>query len=178
MKSIERLGLGLCLAGALAGCSGMGTTMSRVNRLGQNKGYEIPAELPMVQQASIDVLKARGYEVSVKADPSNGAEAAGQVVIGQRIVKYSAAAGAPVLTSASTQMDTRDLVDVYVSKKWRVSDNQAVLNVTLVDIVGGSYLKKGNSADEVETPLSSEFITLLRDEIERKVNAARSAGPK
>ena len=165
------------LAGALAGCSGMGTTMTHVGRLGQNKGYEIPAELPMVQQASLDVLKARGYEVSVKADPTSGAEGAGQVVIGQRIVKYSAAPGSTVLASSSAQMDTRDLVDVYLSKKWRVTDNLAVPNVTLVDIVGGSYLKKGNSAEEVETPLTSDFVALLRDEIERKVNSAREATP-
>lgn len=173
MQSIIKTIVGVAFVGTLTACSGMGTTMSRVGRLTENKGYEVQAELPIVQAASLAVLKDRGYEVSVKADPKSGAERAGQIVIGQRIVKYSAPAGATVLASASTQMDTRDLVDVYLSKKWRVSDNQAVLNITLVEIVGGSFLKKGPGAEEVETPLSSEFIADLRNEIERKVDAGR-----
>ncbi len=48
----------LVLAALIAGCSGMGTTLDKVGRMGQNKGYEIAAELPTVQQAALDVLKA------------------------------------------------------------------------------------------------------------------------
>lgn len=177
MKELKRSILGLLAITTLSACSGMGTTMTRVGRLGENRGYEISAELPLVQQATLDVLKTRGYEVSVKPQPANGPGGAGQVVIGQRTVKYSAAPGSAVLASASSRMDTRDLVDVYLSKKWRVSDNLPVLNITLVDIVGSSYLKKGDSAEEVETPVDKEFVAQLRDEIERKVNAGRDAAP-
>jgi hypothetical protein len=150
-----------------SGCSGMGTSMTKVGRLTHNKGYEIASELPMVQQAALDVLKARGYDVSVKADPESGPERAGQIVIAQRIVKYSA-------TTGDKQMDTRDLIDVYLYKKWQLSDNNGVPNLTLVDIVGGNYLRKTAGGEEVETPLTADFIALLRDDIERSVNAAKN----
>jgi hypothetical protein len=163
------------LAALAAGCSGMGTTMTRVGRMGQNKGYEIGSEMPLVQQASLDVLKARGYETSVKADPENGAEGAGQIVIGQRVVKYSAAAGAVAPASeAPKEMNTRDLVNVYLSKKWQMGSNVAAPGITLVDIVGGSYLRKTAGGTEVETPLTDAYIALMRDEIERNVSAARA----
>lgn len=148
----------------------MGTTMTRVGRLGQNKGYEMRAELPAVRQAAVDVLSARGYEVSIKPDPGNGPDGAGEVVIAERAVAYSAAAGAPV-SRVPAKMDTRDLINVFVSKKWRVSDNKPVLGVTLVEIVGGSYLRQGADSEEVETPMTDESVALLRDEIERRVSA-------
>lgn len=155
------------LAISFAGCSGFGTTMSHVGRLEDNKGYELASELPMVQQATMDVLKARGYEVSVKAEPENGPERAGQCVIGNRVTQYSA-------SNSDKQMDTRKLIDVYLSKKWHLGDNKGVDNVTLVDIVGGNYLRKSAGAAEVETPLTDAFIALLRDDIERSVDAAKN----
>jgi hypothetical protein len=163
------------VAGLLAACSGMGTTMTKVGRLGQNKGYEVAAEMSAVQQAAVDVLKARGYDVSIKLDPENGAEGAGLIVIGQRIVKYSAAPGAvPAASEAPKQMDTRDLVDVYLSKKWQMSSNLGVPNITLVDIVGGAYLRMAPGGAEAETPQTPAYIALLRDEIERGVTAGRA----
>jgi hypothetical protein len=168
----------LLLAGTLAGCSGMGTTMTKVGRLGQNKGYEVASEMPAVQTASLAVLKARGYEVSVKADPENGAEGAGVIVIGQRVVKYSSAPGSvPAASEAPKQMDTRDLVNVYLSKKWQMSSNLGVPNITLVDIVGSAYLRMAPGGSEKEVPQTPAYVALLRDEIERKVIADRSAVP-
>jgi hypothetical protein len=168
----------LLVAAFGAGCSGMGTSMSRVNRMGQNKGYEIPADLPVVETSAMGVLKTRGYDVSVKPDPDSGAENAGQVVIGQRITNYAAVPGGTASgVSAPAQMGTRDLVDVYLSKKWRMGDDQAAINVTLVNIVGGSYLRKSAGGTEVETLLTKEAIEQLRDEIERSVSDSRRAKP-
>jgi hypothetical protein len=177
MKIIKSFSL-LTTAALLASCSGMGTTMSKVERMGKNKGYEIAAELPVVQQASLDVLKARGYDVSLKPDPDNGAEGAGQIAIGQRIVKYSPPVGAvPTAAEVPKQMDTRDLVDIYLSKKWQMGSDQGAPNITLVDIVGGNYLRLAPNAAEQEIPLTSDYIAALRNEIERKVDEARSAKP-
>jgi hypothetical protein len=164
--------LALWLAVFTAGCSGVGTTMTKVGRLTNNRGYEIAAELPVVQKAAMEVLKARGYETSVKADPENGPEGAGQIVIGQRVVKYSAQPGSAAGGETPKQMDTRDLVNVYLAKKWQVKSSLGVPNVTLVDIVGGSYLRRSASGEEEETPLTKPYVSLLRDEIERNVAAA------
>jgi hypothetical protein len=168
----------LLIAAFGAGCSGMGTSMSRVGRMGQNKGYEIPADLPVVETSAMDVLKTRGYDVSVKADPDSGAENAGQVVIGQRITNYNSVPGGTASgVSAPAQMGTRDLVDVYLSKKWQMGDDRAAINVTLVNIVGGSYLRKSAGGVEVETELSKASIEELRDQIERSVSDSRRAAP-
>jgi hypothetical protein len=168
----------LLIAAFGAGCSGMGTSMSRVGRMSQNKGYEIPADLPVVETASMAVLKARGYDVSVKPDPDSGAENAGQVVIGQRITNYASVPGGTAEgVSAPAQMGTRDLVNVYLSKKWQMGDDRAAINVTLVNIVGGSYLRKSASGTEVETELTKESVEQLRDEIERSVSDSRRAKP-
>jgi len=161
------------LAVLTAGCSGMGTRMTKVGRMGQNRGYEIAAEQPAVQRATLLVLQARGYETSTKPDPENGAEGAGVIVIGQKTAKYSAEPGGA--ETAPAQMDTRELVNVYLSKKWQLSSSQAAPNITLVDIVGGSYLRKAPSVDEVETPLTKPFMALLRDDIERRVQASGQA---
>ena len=178
MRTLKLLTSPLLLLAALcAGCSGMGTSLSRVGRMNQNKGYEVPADLPVVQKSSTQVLAARGYEVSVKPDPESSAEGAGQIVIGQRVTNYAAVPGGTASgVSAPAQMGTRDLVDIYLSKKWQMGDDRAAINVTLVNIVGGSYLKKAAGA-EVETPLSPAFIEQLRDEIERSVSASRLAKP-
>jgi hypothetical protein len=168
----------LLIAAFSAGCSGMDTSMSRVGRMGQNKGYEIPADMPVVETSSMSVLKARGYDVSVKPDPDSGAENAGQVVIGQRITNYAAVPGGTAEgVSAPAQMGTRDLVNVYLSKKWQLGNDRAAINVTLVNIVGGNYLRKSAGGTEVETELSKAFIEELRDEIERSVSDSRSAKP-
>lgn len=174
MRKILMIAGATAAIGFLAGCSGMGTTMTKMGRLGQNRGYEMTAELPVVQGAAAEVLKAHGYETSVKADPENGAEGAGQIVIGQRVAKYSATPGS-VGSEAPKQMDTRDLVNVYISKKWQMGSNLAVPKLTLVDIVGSSYLRKAPGGTEEETPLTSAFIALLRDEIERNVAAKAPA---
>jgi hypothetical protein len=161
----------------IAGCSGFGTSIDKMGRLRQNHGYEVAAELPVVQQAAIDVLKARGYDVQVKADPGDGAEGAGQIVIGQKTQHYSAApSGATEGVTGTQAMDTRSLVDIYVFKKWQLGSDLGAPNITLVDIVGGNYLRK-EPADEVETPLKKEFISMLRDEIERAVDASRLIPP-
>ncbi|HTB34259.1 MAG TPA: hypothetical protein VNZ54_08515 [bacterium] len=168
----------LLVAAFGAGCSGMGTSMSRVGRMGRNKGYEIPADLPVVETSAMAVLKTRGYDVSVKADPDSGAENAGQVVIGQRITNYAAVPGGTAEgVSAPAQMGTRDLVDVYLSKKWEMGDDRAAINVTLVNIVGGSYLRKSAGGVEVETELTKDSIEELRGEIERSVSDSRRAKP-
>ena len=168
----------LFLIAAFSGCSGMGTSMHRVGRMGQNKGYEIPADMPVVETSAMDVLKTRGYDVSVKADPDSGAENAGQVVIGQRITNYASVPGGTASgVSAPAQMGTRDLVDVYLSKKWQMGDDRAAINVTLVNIVGGSYLRKSAGGVEVETELSQASIEELRDQIERSVSDSRRAKP-
>jgi hypothetical protein len=178
MTVTQRSTTALVLAALLAGCSGMGTTMSKVGRMGKNRGYEIAAELPIVQQAALDVLKARGYDVSLKPDPDNGAEGAGQIAIGQRIVKYSPPVGAaPTAPEVPKQMDTRDLVDIYLSKKWQMGSDQGALNITLVDIVGGNYLRLAPGGTEEEVPLTSDYIAALRNEIERKVDESRDPKP-
>ncbi|HXC64312.1 MAG TPA: hypothetical protein VNZ67_08135 [bacterium] len=179
MLSHKRVFTPLLLIAAFgAGCSGMGTSMSRVGRMGQNKGYEIPADMPVVQSSAMAVLKTRGYEVSVKPDPDSGAENAGQVVIGQRITNYAAVPGGTASgVSAPAQMGTRDLVNVYLSKKWQMGNDRAAINVTLVNIVGGSYLRKSAGGTEVETELTSAAIEELRDQIERSVSDSRSATP-
>lgn len=179
MRSIELSALVLALS-VVAGCSGMGTTMTKVGRLGQNTGYEIAAELPVVQQAAIDVMKARGYEVSVKADPESGAEGAGQIVIAQRTAKYEAQPQAQALTSTpkpAKELGLRDLVDIYLSKKWHMGDNLGVANITLVQVQGSSYLSKSPGGLEEETPRDKAFLDLVRDEIERKVALVRGAAP-
>jgi hypothetical protein len=174
MKRYDRLGFCLLIsAGALTACSGFGTAMTHVGRLRQNKGYEMKAELPAVEAAATAVLKARGYDVSVKPDAENGAEGAGRIVIGQSIVKDKASPEAAAAAVAPAHLGTRDLVDVYLSKKWQLSDNQAVPNVTLVEIVGSEYVRVGNSADEVETPHTKESMALLRDDIERETLKGR-----
>jgi hypothetical protein len=158
----------------IAGCSGFGTSMSKMGRLQQNKGYEVDAELPVVQRAAMDVLRTRGYIVSLKPDPDNGAEGAGQIVIGEKSERYTAAAGSG--DTGTQAMDTRSLVDVYVSKKWQMDSDLGAPNITLVEIVGGKYLRKEPAA-EVETPLGDDFISMLRDEIERAVEASRLIPP-
>jgi hypothetical protein len=166
----------LLLAGLTAGCSGMHTAMTKVGRMGQNQGYEVSANLLVVQQATLEVLKAHGYETSVKADPESGAEAAGVIVIGQSSTKYDAKPSATgIAVETSKQMAVRDLVDIYLSKKWQLGSDKAAPDLTLVDIAGGSYLRKSPAADEVKTPLTKEFITLLRGEIERKSKVAKDA---
>lgn len=173
MTHYDRLTLcTLFAAGALTACSGMGTTMTHVGRLSQNKGYEMKAELHAVQAAALTVLKARGYDVSIKADPQSGAEGAGVIVIGQSIVKYSASPAAAAAAAAPAQMGTRDLVDVYLSKKWQMGDNKAVPMITLVEIVGSTYVRAGNAPEEVETPHAKEVNALLRDDIERALPKA------
>jgi hypothetical protein len=162
------------LAGLVAGCSGIGTSMTRMGRMGKNRGYEMAVGEHTVQQAAIAVLTARGYEVSVKPDPESGAEGAGLIVIGERKTQYSGAAVQGSMADVPTQMNTRDLVDVYLSKKWQMDNDLAAPNTTLVDIVGGSYLSKAPSVDENETPLTDAQISLLRDDIERHATAIQA----
>lgn len=171
---VYQLALSACL---ISGCSGIDTSIDKMGRLRQNRGYEVAAELPVVQRAAIEVLKARGYDVGVKADPGDGAEGAGQIVIGQKAQRYSAApSGATEGVSGTQAMDTRSLVDIYVFKKWQMGSDLGAPNITLVDIVGGNYLRK-EPADEVESPLKADFISMLRDEIERAVDASRRIPP-
>lgn len=157
-----------------SGCSSVGTSMTQIGRVGKNRGYEIQAGELTVQQAAIAVLTVHGYDVSVKADPENGAEGAGVIVIGQRKVDYKGAPVEGTMAGESAQLDTRDLVDVYLSKKWQMGSDVAAPGITLIDIVGGNYVRKDAGADEVETPITAESIALLRDEIERRVNAIRA----
>jgi len=163
--------LGACL---LSGCSGMGTTMSRVGRMGSNQGYEIQAGESTVKDAAEKVLKARGYEVSFKPDPQHGAEGAGLIVIGQRKADYHSVPDPAAPTAPATTMGTRELVDVYLQKKWQMGSDLAAPGITLVDIVGGSYLRRSADADEQETPLTDSFKSLLRDEIVRQAQAMRA----
>ncbi len=73
--------------------------------------------------------------------------------IGQRIVKYSPpSATAPTAAEVPKQMDTRDLVDIYLSKKWQMGSDEGAPNITLVDIVGGNYLRLAPGGVEQETP--------------------------
>ena len=168
----------LLVASFGAGCSGMNTSLSRVSRMGQNKGYEIPADMPIVETSTMAVLKTRGYDVSVKADPDSGAENAGQLVIGQRITNYTSVPGGTAQgVSAPAELGTRELVDVYLSKKWQISDDRAAINVTLINIVGGSYLRKSAGGAEVETELTKAAIEELRDQIERSVSDSRRTKP-
>ena len=67
MKIQMRLAGTVFLAGLLAGCSGMGTTMTRMNRLKQNKGYEILAELPCVATREGSAPRRRIRSVSIGA---------------------------------------------------------------------------------------------------------------
>jgi len=158
----------------LTACSGLGTAFSKAGRMRQNRGYEVSAVLPLVQQAAMAVLKGHGYEVSVKPDPTNGAESAGMIVIGQRLIRYDAVPDA-ARQAQPQPLQTRDLVDVYVSKKWQFSSDQGAPDLTLVDIVGGSYLLKAPGAAEEERPLTPAFIGELRSELERGVDALRGA---
>ena len=157
-------------------CSGLGTSFSKMGRLRQNKGYEVAADLPIVLKAAVGVLQAHGYQVSQKADPSNGAESAGLIVIGERLIKYDAAPD-PARAGAALPLQTRDLVDVYLSKKWQFSSSDAAPNITLVEIVGGSYLRKSPAGTEEERPLTPAFVAELRGEIEHAVDEGRSLKP-
>jgi hypothetical protein len=145
-----------------------------MERTDKNSGYEMADRESTVEQAATEVLTAQGYAVTVKADPANGPEGAGLIVIGQRKVDYSGAPAQGTMVDQPAQMTTRDLVDVYLSKKWQMGSDLAVPGVTLVDIVGGSYLSKAPSPDEVETPLTNDAIAALRDNIERHATAIRA----
>jgi hypothetical protein len=174
MRSKLSPALPLLFASLVAGCSGVGTSMTRVGRMGQNQGFEIPAPEQTVQQAAADVLNGHGYNVTVKPDPENGAEGAGLIVIGQKETSYTGAAVEGASTGPSPQMNTRDLVDVYLSKKWQMGSDVAKPGVTLVQVVGGSYLRKDAGSNEVETPMDGPAADLLRDEIERRVTAIQA----
>jgi|GEM_PF-2177299 len=168
----------LIAASALSGCSGMGTTMTKMGRLEKNQGYQMAADLSVVRAAAVDVLRARGYDVSVQADPESGAEGAGVVVVGQLKTIFNAVVDSQAVNrtaqgAAQRQMETRILIDVYLSKKWQMSSELGVPNVTLVQFAGGDYLRKSADVGEEETSLKSDFTDFLRDQIERAVNASR-----
>jgi hypothetical protein len=167
----------LLLAGLISGCSGLDTSMTRMDRMHHNQGFQITADLSVVQRASMAVLTARGYQVSVKADPDHGAEEAGQIVIGERETTLdatgSAADGnADAATSAwaaGQKTDIKDLVNVYLSEKWQLDSDRGAPNMTLVNIVGGVYTQAATDPMPKEKELTRADKEALCYEIQHRV---------